>query len=120
MSAQIDDARLGEEVSSVCFTRGIQGFYDTTDNSVVLSRGEDDKYLVTTKFCPELRFAHDIYIDTSTNCLKRSNYLRIVNSTVAEPDLGNVRVKNCFINAIYKWDKDATDLPANEDDEALD
>lgn len=112
----LDDPRVGEKVDRICFRRGIDGFSDATDYSVVLRRGVNDEYLVVTRVCPELDFAQSLALDGSSSCVRQQDYLRVFRSAFGPSELDTATFNRCFIDAIYKWDDDALD--AEEEDDA--
>ena len=100
-----DDVRLGEEVSKVCFNRSIDGFGETTDDTVVLKRGVSDEYIVEVfGVCQDLDFAQRIALDSHSSCLRRNDYL-IVSDSIAGSDPNGL--DRCSIRKIHKWDSDA-------------
>jgi acetate kinase len=102
----MDDPRLGEKVSSVCFARNIDGFRMNNRDSVVLTKGIGDDYLVTVMgVCSNLDFAQTVGIDTTTSCITQGDELIISNTIGAAT--GPFDVQRCLIRDIYKWDEDA-------------
>ena len=100
-----DDVRLGEEVSKVCFNRSIDGFGETTDDTVVLKRGVSEEYIVEVfGVCQDLDFAQRIALDSHSSCLRRNDYL-VVSDSIAGSDPNGL--DRCSIRKIHKWDSDA-------------
>ncbi len=113
----LTDPRVGEAVDNICFTRGIDGFSDTNKHSVVLRRGVKDEYLVVTKFCPDLQFAQSIGLDNRQSCLRRQDDIHVFRTAFPQSDIDRPGFTNCYIDSIYKWDKDALDPSDGEDGE---
>jgi len=101
------DARVGEEVNRICFTRGIDSFSEEKRNSVVLRRGVNDEYLVMTRSCPDLDMARSLRLDSSGSCLSRSDSIRVYQSAFGPSDADQFTFNRCFVDAIYKWNDDA-------------
>lgn len=105
----LTDPRVGEAVDNICFTRGIDGFSDNGEYSVVLRRGVKDEYLVVTRFCPDLQFAQSIGLDNRRSCLRRQDDIHVFRTVFPQSDIDRTGFTNCYIDSIYKWDKDALD-----------
>jgi len=116
----LTDSRVGEAVDNICFTRGIDGFSDNDDYSVVLRRGVKDEYLVVTKFCPDLQFAQSIGLDNRRSCLRRQDDIHVFRTAFPQSDIDRRGFTSCYIDAIYKWDKDALDPSEDGDGEISD
>ena len=103
--AQFDgDARLGEQVDRICFGSGIDGFSDTTRDTVVVQKGVDDFYLIeTVGSCFRDSSVNAIGIDGTMGCVRRSDVLTISSSFFNAPSAG----MGCTIRSIHKWNKDA-------------
>ena len=100
------DPRLGEEVKKVCFNQSIDGFTSTTRDTVVLTKGVSDEYIIEVfGACPNLRSAQRIALDSVTSCLSKSDYLIVYDSAFGtDSGLGPDR---CSIRRIHAWDSDA-------------
>jgi len=113
-----DDPRLGEQVDKICFSRNVDRFRDASRDTVILERGVSDEYLVSISgVCSNLRYAQSIGIDASQSCVYRNDVLIVSDSafTLDEPGFGPDR---CFIDKIYRWDKDA-EMPDNMGEDAI-
>ena len=114
LAATLSDVRVGEEVRQICFNRSIDGFSKNTRRSVVLSKGINDKFLVTVSgSCPTLSYAQSIGLDSTSSCVGRGDIL-IVSDSAFGLDNGTIRPDRCFIRDIYNWNEDAEE--ADEDD----
>lgn len=103
------DARLGEKTDKICFERSIDGFYDNTRDTVVLSSGVSRDYVVSvTGACPSLRFAQSIAMDNrGGSCVSRGDVLIVSENAFSLNDRTGLGPDRCLINEIYKWDRDA-------------
>lgn len=103
------DARLGEQVNKICFERQIDGFYDNTRDTVVLSSGVSRDYVVSvTGACPSLRFAQAIALDNrGAGCVSRGDVLIVSENAFSLNDQTGLGPDRCLINEIYEWDRDA-------------
>lgn len=114
-NARADDPRRGAEVDRVCFTSSIDGFGETTRDTVVVREGVNDYYLVEVfGGCYNLRNAQSLAFDTFSGCLTRGDSLIAYTSAFGPDPMDTPNVK-CRINNIYKWDPDATE-EAGEDE----
>ncbi|GHA82113.1 hypothetical protein GCM10009069_01530 [Algimonas arctica] len=111
------DARVGEEVDKICFTRGIDSFSEEKRNSVVLRRGVNDEYLVVTQSCTNLDMAQSLRLDSALGCLRRQDYIRVYQSAFGPSDADRFAFDRCQIDAIYKWD-DALDALVDDEPDA--
>ena len=100
------DARLGEEVNKVCFASTIDGFHDATDDTVVLSKGNDDYLIETFGGCFNLDQAQRLAVDSTTGCLGKGDHIITSDSISGQSDTG-FGVQGCTIKAMYKWDSKA-------------
>ncbi|NNC36540.1 MAG: hypothetical protein EX271_09985 [Acidimicrobiales bacterium] len=112
-----DDPRLGEPVSKICFKRNIDGFSNATRDTVVLSAGVNDDYIVEVfGSCTNLRRAQSIAIDSNLSCVSDGDFL-IVSESVFPSNDRAFDLERCAIDKIYKWDKRATAKDAEEIDD---
>ncbi|MGJ8561341.1 MAG: DUF6491 family protein [Litorimonas sp.] len=112
-----DDARLGEEVNNVCFSGSIDGFGETTRNTVVLTRGVSDRYLVEVLGgCQNLEFALGIGVDSRSSCLSRGDKLILSDSPFVNNDRTGLGLQRCTISKIFKWNKDADETAPDDVD----
>lgn len=117
IAAFADDPRLGEQVNKICFRRNIDGFSNATKNTVVLSAGINDDYIVEVfGSCRNLRHAQSIAIDSNLSCVDRNDVLIVSESVFPKNDQA-FDLERCSIQKIYKWNKRAT---AEETKETLD
>lgn len=100
------DPRRGEEVNRICFASSIDGFGETTRNSVIIREGRD-RYLVETfRGCSDLQFAQSLAIDARSSCLTRGDNIIGFNSAFGPSDVGPTPLR-CMVNKIYRWNPDA-------------
>jgi len=112
-----DDPRRGEEVRSVCFTRSIDGFGETTRRSVVVRLNARERYLIEVfPGCFDLDDAQSLAVDSFSGCLTRGDEIKPF-SSVFGPSRNDIR-QSCRVSKIYRWDPDALDAPETEDNEA--
>ena len=103
-----DDVRLGERVDRICFGSQIDGFTNTTDNTVVVEAGVRDYYLIETfSFCPNLDFAQSLAFDRHGGCLTRGDAVIAFDSIFPSHGRGGLASRRCPIHAIYEWDPKA-------------
>lgn len=115
IAAFANDERLGEAVKQICFNRGIDGFYNATRDTVVLSKGVSDDYIVEVSgLCTNLRNAKSIAIDSTLSCVTRGDILLVSTSTFSLDDGTGIGPDRCFIDKIHKWNKKAK--PSAEQD----
>lgn len=112
------DARVGEEVDKICFTRGIDSFSEEKRNSVVLRRGVNDEYLVVTRSCTNLDMAQSLRLDSALGCLRRQDYIRVYQSAFGPSDADRFAFDRCQIDAIYKWDDEALEDDVDDEPDA--
>lgn len=102
----LKDARVGEPVKEICFTRQIDRFRGNGRDSVVLTRAANDEYLVIIRGCPLLDSALGISL-SGRGCLQDQGDL-FVSDTIGPPLSGvPQRVDRCPVHAIYRWDEEA-------------
>jgi len=107
----LEDVRVGEQVEEICFARQIDRYRENGRDSVVLTRGASDEFLVIIRGCPLLDRAQSIRTG-STGCLRDMGRIT-VSDTVSAPLSGvPQRIDSCPVHAIYRWNEDAQDQPA--------
>lgn len=105
-----DDPRLGEQVSSICFKGNIDGFSDAAGNTIVLREGINQHYRVSLSgFCPNLEHAQSLAFERQSGCVRRGDYILVSESVFSLDDGDGIGPDRCFINEIYKWDRNAKD-----------
>ena len=111
LEATLSDVRLGERTDRVCFKRGIDGFRDAKDRTVVVRRGVNDDYLLVMRSCPQLDRAQLIgFVDGfSGSCLTRNDRVAVSESSFALRGPGQIGPTTCFVDAIYRWNEDAAE-----------
>lgn len=113
------DPRLGERVESACFTRQIDGFSQNTRDTVVLSFGVNDDYLVTiNNICPSLRNARSIAPIRTTSCLREGSELIVSESSFSLGRNNGISNNRCRIDNIYRWNEDAKAQDLSDQDTA--
>lgn len=100
------DARVGEKVNRICFTRGIDSFSEEKRNSVVLRRGVNDEYLVVTGVCPNLEMAQSLRLEGYLGCLRARDYIRVFENAHNHSEPQGFVFDRCQIDEIYKWNDD--------------
>lgn len=116
-----DDPRLGEKVDRICFGSQIDGFGETTDNTVIVEAGVRDYYLLeTTGYCPNLDFAQSIAFDRFGACLTQGDSVIAFDTLFPDHGRGGLASRECLITAIYEWNPDAgeADMDAETEDDA--
>ncbi|MFP4520141.1 MAG: DUF6491 family protein [Oceanicaulis sp.] len=101
------DPRLGERVDRICFGASINGFGDTTDDTVLLEARVDDWYLAHTYSCPDLDHAQSLRFDRFGSCLRQGDEIIPYDSAFGDDTTG-LGPRGCPIRAIYEWDPAAT------------
>lgn len=108
IAAYDGDVRLGEEVDRVCLGQRIDSFYNNKRDTVVLSCGGSNDYLVAVAGnCFNLRNAGSIGIDSNSGLLRRGDSLIVSENAFSVSDSGGIGPDRCMISSIYKWDKRA-------------
>ncbi|MGJ3231280.1 MAG: DUF6491 family protein [Oceanicaulis sp.] len=97
------DPRLGARVDRICFGQSINGFGETTDETVLLESGVDDWYLAHTYNCPNLEFAQSLSFDRYGSCLRQGDEIIAYDSAFGDDNVG-IEPRGCTIRAIYEWD----------------
>ncbi len=114
------DARLGERVDRICFKRSVDSFRENTRRTLIVERGVNDEYLIETNgACYDLKNAQSLSFDTfgGSSCITRGDNIYAYDSAFG-PDRTDVPNIRCPISAIYKWDEEAgEDAAGNEDDD---
>ncbi len=111
-----EDARLGEQVSKICFASRIDSFGETTRDTVVVEEGRDYYLIETFGTCFNLRNAQRLGVKaTDSTCLRPGDKL------VVSDNIFDVRRQldftSCTIKSIYEWDPKATPAPTVEVDD---
>ena len=113
-----EDARLGEQVDRICFTRSIDNFRAATRNTVIVERGVNDEYLIETfRSCFDLQRANSLSFDTfgGSGCLSKGDSIMAYSSAFG-PSASDLPSVKCPIRAIYEWNEDAATEEAEEDE----
>ena len=114
--AYADDPRLGERVDRICFGRSINGFGETTRDTIVLNVGANEHYLVETfGSCQDLDWAQSISLDQFSSCVTEADSI-IPSTSAFGPDRNGFPPQRCRIKSIYEWDPDAEETA----DDAMD
>jgi hypothetical protein len=102
-----DDPRLGEEIESACFARNIRGFSDNTEETVVLRRSTNVRYLIEmVGLCIDLEQAQTIALINRQRCVRPGDRI-FVSRFLTGLDDGDFTTGQCTIGAIYAWDHTA-------------
>lgn len=103
------DPRLGEEVRNICFASSIDGFGETTRDTVIVNEGRDYYLIETFGTCFNLDYAQSIGFDAQTGCLTKGDHL-IVSENIMPTGRDRMSAADrCTISAIYAWDPEAQD-----------
>lgn len=116
------DARLGEQVDRICFTRSIDNFRSPSRDTVIVEKGVNDEYLIQTfGNCYNLRNAQSLSLDTfgGSSCLSKGDAIFAYDSAFG-PDKTDIGPVRCPIKAIYEWNEDAADAEEDSEDAASD
>ncbi|MEL7546032.1 MAG: DUF6491 family protein [Pseudomonadota bacterium] len=114
-----EDPRVGEQLTRLCFTNGINGFSRSTSRSVVLSRGTKDFLVTTRNRCRDLDGALSLSLDSFSGCLSRGDQLISFDSAFGT-NIGGIPAFPCFVDEIYEWDADAEPTEADDTSEEND
>ncbi len=110
LAAEIE-ARQGEQIDRICFSRSIDSWREFGDDDVLVREGVNDWYrLELSGTCDPGLALTTIGLRTSggSSCLHRGD--RVVTNTNGFPG-------RCFITAIYEWDEAAAFAwPVTEDE----
>ncbi|WOR16141.1 DUF6491 family protein [Hyphomonas sp. FCG-A18] len=109
------DIRRGEEVGKLCFPSQIHGFVKTTERAVIVQHNTKE-YLITTRHrCNSLERANSLTTEGSlATCLRRGDKIsgqRSIGNHGRAGGLSNA----CFIDKIYEWNSDASEVAAVSD-----
>ncbi|MCG8440261.1 MAG: DUF6491 family protein [Caulobacterales bacterium] len=109
--AALVEARQGEEVDRICFTRSINNWRALGRDSLLLEKGVNDWFKVDVSGTCDPKFAFE-FIALSprggSSCLTRGDRI----DTDASPPRGF-----CLISRMYRWDETA-EVPAPAEAEA--
>ena len=113
----LEDARIGEEVKSLCFASSINGFAEWEDgDGVIVRKGVRDRFLVTVfGTCTPIDHVQSIGT-VNGGCLDRGDKLFVSNSFTGHGS-GPFDNQFCRIKAIYEWNADALDGATDSEDE---
>lgn len=100
------DPRRGDEVRNICFASSIDGFGESTRNTVVVSEGMDQYLVETYHRCFDLDFAQSLKIDSTLGCLSRGDTITPFDSVFGN-NPGGAIPQRCTVKAIYEWNADA-------------
>lgn len=100
------DPRRGEEVNRICFASNIDGFGETTRNTVIIREGRDSYLVETFRGCSDLQFAQSLAIDARSSCLTRGDNIIGFDSAFGPSDIGPKPLR-CLVNKIYRWNPNA-------------
>lgn len=110
----LEDPRIGEEVDRVCRGTGVDGFGDTTRNTVVVSTSVSQQHLLKVAGgCFNLKHAQSISVKQRGGCLSRGDSVYAFDSAFG-PSPSDPRPQRCLITNIYEYDMDALDTAEAE------
>ena len=112
-AALADDPRLGASVSSACYGFNLDGFRETTRDTVIIEGRGRQEYLLTTRACFNLRDAFQLGIDGRGGCASRGDRL-IVSDSGVPAQIEPTGLESCIITGVYEWNEKAG---ASETDE---
>lgn len=105
--AEEPDPRRGEKVDRICFASSIDGFGETTRDTIVVSTSPSKKYQIETYSCQNLDWAQAIApLTRGGGCLSRGDRL-FVSDSVFPDRRDRFGTDSCTIKAIYTWNPDA-------------
>ncbi|HBF90046.1 MULTISPECIES: DUF6491 family protein [Hyphomonas] len=111
-----DDPRLGEEVDRICFASSIDGFSETTRDTVVLRNGRKHYLVEVFTSCAPLDHAMRIGLDSTGGCLRKSDALIVSDSMSDIGETSSFSRQRCLVNGIYEWNPDAeADAPVDDE-----
>ncbi len=116
LAALEGDPRLGKQTDRICFPRNVDGFYNTERDTVVISAGGNNDYLIDVfGICTNLRYAQSIAIDSPTACITSGDSLIVSENAFSLSDSGGIGPERCRIESIHQWDRHAKS-PESESD----
>ncbi len=107
-------AGKGEQVNRICFAGGLNGFGETTRNTVVVRKNSRERFLLETRGCFQLENAQSIGLVERAGCLSRGDRL-LVSEDIFVDNVGQPP-ERCLITAIYRWN-DPDRQPKERDEE---
>ena len=114
-----DDPRLGDEVDRICFASMIDGFSETTRDTVVLRNGRKHYLVEVFSSCSPLDHAMRIGLDSNGSCLRKSDALIVSDSISDFGETSSFSRQRCLVNGLYEWNPDAgADEEAETDNES--
>ena len=114
-----DDPRLGEQVDKICFSGSIDGFRDNTRDSVILTRGVRDDYLVFVDGCPAMSRALSLRTESIGSCLRKRDWIITSDNGFGMTGNDQIGTNQCQIESIYKWNKKAGEASEMSTDSAM-
>lgn len=102
-----DDPRRGAGVDTVCFSGRLSGFYGVGDSALVLRRTQNERYLVETGFCPNLKQVEGLRLPDSLRCLQRGDRLEVYDTPLPRAGAASDQPDKCLVQAIHEWDGSA-------------
>ena len=114
------DPRLGEEVSSICFASTIDGFGETTRDTVVVRDGRDHYLIAVFGACTPLDDAMRIGMDATGSCLRKHDALIVSDSISDFAETTPFSKQRCLVNGIYAWNPEAKAEKSEEESEKED
>ena len=110
------DPRLGEEVDRICFASTIDGFGETTRDTVIVREGRDHYLLEIFGSCSPLDRAMRIGLDATGTCLRKNDALIVSDSISGFGEASPFSTQRCMVSGIYKWNPDAETEETDEED----
>ena len=110
-----EDPRLGKEIESACFARNIRGFSENTEDTVILRRSINTRYLIEMAGeCIDLEQAKTIALINRQRCVRPGDRI-FVSRFVSNLDDGDFTTGLCTISAVYAWDHRAAEQTTDAD-----
>lgn len=110
-----EDVRLGEQVSKICFASRIDGFGQTTRDTVIVEEGRDHYLIETHGTCFNLKNAHRIGVKNSSSICLRSGDRLLVSDSMFDVR-SRLDFSSCTIKSIYRWAPKAQPAPKADDE----
>jgi len=101
-----DDARLGEQVSRICFASRIDGFRTVSKDTVIVESGLRDEFMIETLgSCQNLRHAQGLGLDAGLSCLSDFDKIIVFDSAFGTQTTPFSQ-ERCAIKSIHRWNED--------------
>lgn len=113
------DPRLGEKVNRACFISSIDGFGETTDDTIIMSTSPKKAFLFeVARGCLNLDHALSIGFDAHSSCASRGDHIIVSDSAFGLKDSSGFGPDRCLIKSIYAWNPRAEAADEDESEES--